>query len=107
MHDPRTDLVELLAQRAYSERDVILSSGTPSRVYVDAKQVTYLPRGADLIGRVIWETVGPEGVVGIGGLTLGADAITAATIGAAFREGVELPGFIVRKESKRHGMEKV
>jgi orotate phosphoribosyltransferase len=42
----------------------------------------------------------------IGGLTLGADPIAAAVAVVSAIEGTPLPAFIVRKESKGHGMQR-
>jgi orotate phosphoribosyltransferase len=104
---PKTELVELLAAHAYREGDVGLSSGARSAYYVDGKLVTYRPEGATLVGDAVWDVIRDEGVVGVGGLTLGADAVVISTIFAAQRAQVELTGFIVRKEPKQHGMQKM
>ena len=101
-----TQLIELLANLAYTEGDVGLSSGARSKFYLDCKLVSYRPDGATMVGDAVWETIRAENVAGVGGLTLGADAIVVSTIFAARREGVDLPGFIVRKEPKKHGLEK-
>jgi orotate phosphoribosyltransferase len=39
----------------------------------------------------------------IGGMAIGADPITAAVITVAGQRGLDLKGFIVRKEAKAHG----
>ena len=39
----------------------------------------------------------------VGGMAIGADPITAAVITRAWQDGLDLKGFIVRKESKTHG----
>lgn len=99
-------LVELLAVRSYREGDVQLASGRRSSAYIDAKQVTYDPEGFALAGRAVYEIIAGYGVAGVGGLTMGADAIVCATLSAAAAAGDRIPGFIVRKEPKKHGLQK-
>jgi orotate phosphoribosyltransferase len=106
MGNARTQLIDLLADVAYTEGDVGLASGARSDFYLDCKRLSYRPDGAKLIGEVVWEAIRNENVSAVGGLTLGADMIVASTLFAADRGGVELPGFIVRKEPKKHGLQK-
>ncbi len=55
MNVDRAKLVRLLAQYAYQEGDFTLSSGAKSTFYLDAKQVTYRPDGAALVGAAVLE----------------------------------------------------
>jgi len=103
----KAELVEALATYAYGPGGVTLSSGVRSDYYVDGKLVTYRQEGAVLVGSAVWEFIRDENVVAVGGLTLGADAIVVAAMLAAQRVGYDLPGFIVRKEPKRHGKQKM
>ncbi|MCR4338665.1 MAG: orotate phosphoribosyltransferase [Gemmatimonadaceae bacterium] len=103
----KTELIELLARHAYKAGAVSLSSGKQSDYYVDSKVVTYGPEGAILVGTAVWDAIRDENVAGVGGLTLGADAIVVATVIAAHYAGYDLPGFIVRKEPKKHGMKRM
>lgn len=103
----KTELVEMLARYAFKTGAVSLSSGKQSEYYVDGKLVTYRPEGAMLVGAAVWDCIRDENVAGIGGLTLGADAIVMATMLAAHHAGYDLPGFIVRKEPKKHGMKRL
>lgn len=102
----KAEIVRLLAQFAYREEPTRLSSGKRSDYYLDAKVVSYTPEGAALIGAAVWSLIKNERVDAVGGLTLGADAIVVSTTLAARTEGVSLPGFIVRKEPKKHGLKK-
>lgn len=99
-------LAELLAEHAYREGAVILSSGRRSDYYLDAKQVTYHPAGVELVGEAVLSRIGSEAIDAVGGLTLGADAIVVSTVMAARRQGRSVAGFIVRKEPKGHGLER-
>lgn len=106
MSDARTRIIRLLARDAFEEREVLLASGKRSGVYLDAKAVTYHPDGVEAVGEAVVERLLPYDVEAVGGLTIGADAIVSAVIHAANRRGLRIPGFIVRKEHKRHGLGK-
>jgi len=99
-------LVRLLASRAYREGEFVLSSGRKSNFYLDAKQVTYDPVGIRLVGEAVYELIMPFGVQAVGGLTMGADAIVASVAFLSGERGTPIPGFIVRKEPKQHGLQK-
>lgn len=80
-----------------------LSSGASSPYYFDCKKTTLDPEGASLIGEILFEHVESWPIVGVGGLTLGADPIAAALMHSAWRHGRDIRQFIVRKELKDHG----
>lgn len=103
-HD-RTELLGLLAQLSYFERDLKLASGRSSNYYIDCKRTLYLPRGAYLAGELMIELVIANGVEQLGGLAAGALPVTDAIIGAAYRRGADLRGFFVRKKTKEHGLQ--
>jgi len=99
-------LVRLLASRAYREGEFTLSSGRKSSYYLDAKQVTYDPAGIRLAGAAVYSLIAPFRVQAVGGLTMGADAIVAGVVFVSGERGTPIPGFIVRKEAKLHGLQK-
>jgi orotate phosphoribosyltransferase len=105
VHDHQI-LVRLLASRAYREGEFTLSSGRKSNFYLDAKQVTYDPEGIRLVGAAVYSLIAPYGVQAVGGLTMGADAIVAGVVFVSGERGTPIPGFIVRKEVKQHGLQK-
>ncbi len=96
-------LAALFARYSYREGDFTLSSGAKSTFYLDAKQVTYHPDGVALVGEAVLEAARAFKVSGVGGLTMGADAIVLSTVWASQQAGAPLTGFIVRKEAKGHG----
>lgn len=101
-HQLKPLLLDLLCRVAYKEGDFVLSSGQRSTYYINGKQVTLHPQGALLVGRLLLDFLGPE-VVGVAGLTLGADPIvTAVSLVAAYSDRILYP-LIVRKEAKGHG----
>lgn len=104
MEAMRAELLQLLREKSYEEREVTLASGKRSNFYVDGKQTALHPRGAYLIGHLFAERLAGFGAVeAVGGPTLGADPLATATSLATLLLGRPLPAFIVRKEPKGHG----
>ncbi len=100
-------LAALFARRSYKEGDFVLSSGARSTFYLDAKQVTYHADGAELVGKAVSNVAREFGAQSVGGLTMGADAIVVCAVYASALAGEPMTGFIVRKESKGHGLGKL
>lgn len=101
----RQELMQIIRQLSYEEREVTLASGRKSNFYFDGKQTTLHAQGGLLVGKAFWEIAkqfdGP--VHGVGGLTMGADPIATATSLAAQLAGDSVHAFIIRKEPKGHG----
>jgi orotate phosphoribosyltransferase len=102
----KEQLIRLLRDKAYREGDFVLSSGQHADFYIDAKQVTYDPEGATLVGRAVCQLLLDHGVEAVGGLTLGADSIATAVAIASYATATPIPAFVVRKEAKQHGLQK-
>jgi len=103
--EERKQLMGIVRDLSYEEREVTLASGRKSNFYFDGKQTTLHAVGGLLVGKAFWEEVKqfPGPIHGVGGLTLGADPIATATSVAARLEGKEVHAFIIRKEPKGHG----
>jgi orotate phosphoribosyltransferase len=99
----RSALVALVREKALKFGDFTLASGKKAKYYLDGKQVTLDAQGARLIGEGILDLLGAELPQAVGGMSIGADPITAAVVTLAGVRGVPLRGFMVRKESKGHG----
>lgn len=101
----RDELMKIIRELSYEERDVTLASGRKSNFYFDGKQTTLHKTGGLLTGKAFWEEVKALGgqIDGVGGLTLGADPIATATSIAADLQGTPVHAFIIRKEPKGHG----
>jgi len=101
----RQELIDIIRELSYEEREVTLASGRKSNFYFDGKQTTLHAQGGLLVGKAFWHEVKQfEGPIhGVGGLTLGADPIATATSIAAALEGESAHAFIIRKEPKGHG----
>ncbi len=98
----RRRLASLLLEKSYRAGEVVLTSGRKSDYYFDCKQTALHPEGAWLIGNLLYDLL-PADVVGVGGMTLGADPLVTAVSLVSFLRGRPLPAFIVRKAAKGHG----
>lgn len=108
MPDDKTHLIELLGRLSVRFGHFVLSSGRESDFYVDGKQTLLNADGAATVGRLVVAMLRaePEPIVGVGGLTLGADPIaTAAAVASTLDGGPHIDSFYVRKEPKGHGTE--
>ncbi|MEH3089834.1 MAG: orotate phosphoribosyltransferase [Microbacterium arborescens] len=100
----RQDLIRLIQDEAVFHGDFTLSSGKKATYYVDMRRLTLDHRAAPAIGRIMLDLVsGVDGIVAVGGLTLGADPIANAVLHESVRAGRPLDAFVVRKEPKDHG----
>jgi len=105
--EERRELLAMLARESYFERQLTLSSGRASNYYLDCKRTLYLPRGAYLAGELVLDLVKAAGVEQLGGMAVGALPVTDAVMAAAYRAGVDIRGFFVRKETKQHGLQQM
>jgi orotate phosphoribosyltransferase len=98
----RGRLASLLLEKSYRAGEVTLTSGRKSDYYFDCKQTALHPEGAWLIGNLLFDLL-PADVVGVGGMTLGADPLVTAVSLVSHLRGRPMPAFIVRKAAKGHG----
>lgn len=108
---PREQLQALISDLAVVHGKVTLSSGKEADYYVDLRRVTLHHAAAPLMGHQLLDALeeagfGPGEVDAVGGLTLGADPVATALLHAAASRGLELDAFVVRKESKAHGLQR-
>jgi orotate phosphoribosyltransferase len=101
----KTTLLALIREKALKFGNFTLASGKQARYYLDGKQVTLDAQGAKLIAEGLLDLLQADGPLpqAVGGMSIGADPITAAVITMAAVRGLPLLGFMVRKESKGHG----
>jgi len=111
--DTKTDvawarLLRLLVERSYRQSDTPsfrLASGKLSNFYIDCKVTTMCGDAMPLVGEVVAPHLPPEAEA-VGGLTMGADWIAAATAYFCTANGQRVDAFSVRKEPKKHGLKK-
>ena len=105
MYDKQA-LIELVRENALKFGQFTLASGKTASFYLDGKQITLDSFGAKMVADGILELLGRPLPKAVGGMAIGADPITAAVITMAGVQGLELKGFLVRKEAKGHGMQR-
>lgn len=99
----------LLLKDALIQKDVVLASGKPSQIYFDCRQIYFRGEAQFIIGELFFKKMRELESLGkffsaCGGMAMGAIPLVAALSSAAFRRGRELPGCVVRKEVKEHGL---
>lgn len=95
-------LAELVKELAVVHGRVTLSSGKEADYYVDLRRATLHREASPLIGELLRELTADWDYAHVGGLTLGADPVATAVMHAG--KGVD--AFVVRKEAKKHGMQR-
>src|SRR5262245_22617116 len=108
MDEKLAELRDIIRRKSLRVGDFTLSSGKKSSYYLDCRMTTLDPQGAFLIARLILDRIRELHIHAdaIGGLTLGADPIASAVAVVSAIDGTPLPAFIVRKETKGHGMQR-
>lgn len=96
-------LAELVKELAVVYGKVTLSSGKEADYYVDLRRATLHHEAAPLIGKLLREMTADLEFDAVGGLTLGADPVATAVMHA---DGRPIDAFVVRKEAKKHGMQR-
>ena len=105
----RLSLREILCAKSVRFGAFTLASGEESDVYVDAKLTTCWPEAMPLVGRMFLRKMESRGWVpeAVGGLTIGADPIAFAIARESLETAHPISAFIVRKEPKAHGMQRL
>jgi orotate phosphoribosyltransferase len=102
----REELIEQVKTLAVVRGRVTLASGKEADYYVDLRRVTLDGVAAPLVGEVMTDLVADWEFEAAGGLTLGADPVAVAMLHHAAHTGRRLDAFVVRKESKAHGLQR-
>jgi orotate phosphoribosyltransferase len=103
MYD-RDALIALVRQKALKFGEFTLTSGKKASYYLDGKQVTLDPAGALLVAEGILDLLAAGAMpAAVGGMSIGADPITAAVVTISAVRGTPVAGFMVRREPKGHG----
>jgi orotate phosphoribosyltransferase len=101
-------LKQMLLTRSVRFGNFTLVSGQQSDVYVDSKLTTCTAAAMPLVGRALLRKIQARGwsPTAVGGLTLGADPIAFAVARESSEVGKSIDAFVVRKEPKKHGMQR-
>src|SRR5512147_608555 len=106
---PKLDrLIELLRERSFERRRVILASGKESDFFIDCKQTILTAEGHALVGELMFDALGqlPQ-CEAVGGVELGGCPLASAVSLVSFQQGRPLPALYVRKAQKDHGTGKL
>ena len=96
-------LADLVKELAVVHGKVTLSSGKEADYYVDLRRATLHHEASPLIGQLLRELTDDLDFDAVGGLTLGADPVATSIMHAP---GRPIDSFVVRKEAKKHGMQR-
>ncbi|MEK6673539.1 MAG: orotate phosphoribosyltransferase [Nitrospirota bacterium] len=106
--DNKARLIKYIREHSFRKSDkpvFRLSSGNVSNFYFDMKKTTYSPEGLYLTGNLVFDMIKKLGLrpKAVGGLTMGADPIAAATAFCSYLRGEPVSAIVIRKEPKDHG----
>jgi orotate phosphoribosyltransferase len=103
------ELHEILKKKSVRFGSFTLASGQTSDVYIDCKPTTFDPRAMRLVGLLFLQKMEEKMWLpdAVGGLTMGADPIAFAIARESVNRHPIIDCFVVRKERKPHGMQKV
>jgi orotate phosphoribosyltransferase len=107
--DDRFLLKKILLEKSVRFGNFTLASGDTSDVYIDCKLTTCNPVAMPLIGKVFLEKLKIYGWFpdAVGGLMVGAEPIAFSIARESLETSRLISAFIVRKERKKHGREKI
>ena len=97
-------LLSELQEHSLMLGEVTLSSGATAQYYVDARRTLLRPAGFRAAGELIAAAAVEAGATAVGGPVMAAIPLACAAI--AVPDGDELVGFFVRKERKKHGLQR-
>jgi orotate phosphoribosyltransferase len=108
MSDSRGRLVDLLRERSFERKKVVLSSGRESDFFIDCKQTVLTAEGHALIGELMFEALDQlPHCDAVAGVELGGCPLASAVSLVSFQKGRPLPALYVRKEQKDHGSKRL
>jgi orotate phosphoribosyltransferase len=107
--DYKKELLPFVKKHAYLKLDkpIQLASGKMSDTYFDGRRITLHPEGMTLFAHAIIQSVDLSKIDAVGGPSIGADPISTAVSLIAYSEYKKvLPAFLIRKEPKKHGLQR-
>lgn len=100
----RNRLIEILRERSFERKRVILASGRESDFFIDCKQAALTAEGHALVGDLMFEALSElPPCEAIAGVELGGCSLASAVSLISFQRGRPLDALFVRKEQKGHG----
>lgn len=106
--DKKQRLIELLRERSFERKRVILASGRESDFFIDCKQTVLTAEGHALVGELMYEALSQlPPCEAVAGVELGGCPLASAVALVSFQKGRPLDALFVRKEQKDHGSRKL
>jgi orotate phosphoribosyltransferase len=97
-------LLELLRDRSFARKKVVLASGRESDFFIDCKQTVLTAEGHVLAGSLMLDAALAEGSFdAIAGVELGGCPLASAAALTSFTRGAPKDAVYVRKDAKDHG----
>jgi orotate phosphoribosyltransferase len=104
----RARLIELLRERSFERRRVILASGQESDFFLDCKQTILTAEGHALAGELMLGALAQLPTCdAVAGVELGGCPLASAVALVSHQQGRDLPALYVRKARKDHGTTKL
>ncbi len=103
----REELKKILIERSILKGDFTLVSGKKSTYYINGKMTTLHSKGLNLSAKLLLESLSDLEYDGFAGPVIGADPIIGALLTLSAERGEEKEGFLIRKEAKGHGTQKL
>ncbi len=103
----RQKLLKILKEEAYQQKEVKLASGKTSNFYIDVRKVSLSSAGIYYISNLFFQHLDKMQADAFGGPTLGADPIVAGVCFIAEQNDKNLSGFLIRKNPKKYGQQKM
>jgi orotate phosphoribosyltransferase len=104
----RERLIELLRQKSFERKRVILASGRESDFFIDCKQTVLTAEGHALVGELMFQQLAElPACDAVAGVELGGCPLASAVSLISHQKGRDLPALYVRKARKDHGSAKL
>lgn len=104
----RSRLLELLKERSFARKKVILASGRESDFFIDCKQTVLTAEGHALVGELMLEAASDGAKFdAIAGVELGGCPLASAAALISFQKGQPHDAVYVRKDAKDHGSKRL
>jgi len=105
--DEWEELRQLIVDKGIKLDKGINSNGSPCHWLIDCREVMLIPRGAYLISKLMYEKFKTFRSKNVGGLTLAANPLVSFMVLLAYQDKKPISGFIIRKEPKYNGLQKL
>ncbi len=108
MSDARARLIELLRERSFERKKVLLASGRESDFFIDCKQTVLTAEGHVLVGELMFDALDRlPPCQAVAGVELGGCPLASAVSLVSFQKGRPLAALYVRKDQKDHGSKRL